>query len=144
MACQVCFAKWLNQQCHSLCCHFKLFYQVKSTVCRVCFAKWLSQPCHSLCCHFELIYQVKSTVCRVCFAKWFSLHCYFAIWLFCQVDLITLWGKIWKKWPHFSTRCLVLGQVSEPAPISPPWRMDDKWSKNSFLLGSSSLATHGG
>jgi hypothetical protein len=31
---------------------------------------------------------------------------------------------------------------SEPAPTSAPWRMDGKWSGNSFLLGSSSLANH--
>jgi hypothetical protein len=39
----------------------------------------------------------------------------------------------WKGWGH-----------SEPAPTSAPWRMDGKWSGNSFLLGSSSLANHGG
>jgi len=33
---------------------------------------------------------------------------------------------------------------SEPVPTSAPWRMDGKWSGNSFLLGSSSLANHGG
>jgi hypothetical protein len=33
---------------------------------------------------------------------------------------------------------------SEPAPTSTPWRMDGKWSGNSFLLGSSYLANHGG
>jgi len=33
---------------------------------------------------------------------------------------------------------------SEPAPTSAPSRMDDMWSGNSFLLGSSSLANHGG
>ncbi len=38
---------------------------------------------------------------------------------------------------------------NEPAaPSSAPWRMDgwmdDKWSRNSSLLGSSSLANHGG
>jgi hypothetical protein len=32
----------------------------------------------------------------------------------------------------------------EPAPTSAPWRMNDKWSGNNFLLGSSSLANHGG
>ncbi len=37
----------------------------------------------------------------------------------------------------------ILGQ-SEPAPTSTPWRMNDKWSGNNFLLGSSSLANHGG
>jgi hypothetical protein len=30
--------------------------------------------------------------------------------------------------------------TSEPAPTSALWRMDGKWSGNSFLLGSSSLA----
>jgi hypothetical protein len=33
---------------------------------------------------------------------------------------------------------------SEPAPTSAPWRMDDKWSENNFLLHFSSLANHGG
>jgi hypothetical protein len=33
---------------------------------------------------------------------------------------------------------------SERAPSSAPWRMDDKWSGNSFLLGSSSVGNHGG
>ncbi len=33
---------------------------------------------------------------------------------------------------------------SEPASTRAPWRMDGKWSRNSFLLGSSSLANHGG
>jgi hypothetical protein len=36
------------------------------------------------------------------------------------------------------------GGYSEPAPTSEPWRMDDKWSGDSFLLGSSSLANYGG
>jgi hypothetical protein len=31
----------------------------------------------------------------------------------------------------------------EAAPTSTPQRMDDKWSGNSLLLGSSSLANHG-
>jgi hypothetical protein len=34
--------------------------------------------------------------------------------------------------------------LNEPAPTSAPWRMDDKWSGNSFLLDSSSLANHHG
>jgi hypothetical protein len=33
---------------------------------------------------------------------------------------------------------------NEPAPTSAPWRMDGKWWGNSFLLGSRSLANHGG
>jgi hypothetical protein len=34
---------------------------------------------------------------------------------------------------------------SEPALTSaPPWRMNGEWSANSFLLGSSCLANHGG
>jgi hypothetical protein len=33
---------------------------------------------------------------------------------------------------------------SEPAPTSAPWRMDGKWSGNSFLLDSNPLANHGG
>jgi hypothetical protein len=33
---------------------------------------------------------------------------------------------------------------SEPAPTSSPSRMDDMWSGNSFLLGSSALSNHGG
>jgi hypothetical protein len=41
--------------------------------------------------------------------------------------------QAWKGWGH-----------SEPAPTSAPWRMDGKWSGNSFLLGSSSLANDGG
>jgi len=32
----------------------------------------------------------------------------------------------------------------EPAPTSAPLKMNDKWSENSFLLCSSSLANHGG
>jgi hypothetical protein len=32
---------------------------------------------------------------------------------------------------------------SEPAPNA-PWRMNGKWSGNSFLLGSRSLANHRG
>jgi len=31
-----------------------------------------------------------------------------------------------------------------PLPTSAPWKMNDKWSRNSFLLGFSSLANHGG
>jgi hypothetical protein len=31
---------------------------------------------------------------------------------------------------------------SEPAPTSAPWKMNDKWSENTFLLGSSSQANH--
>jgi hypothetical protein len=33
---------------------------------------------------------------------------------------------------------------SEPAPTSAPWRMNDKWPGNNFLLGSSSVPNHGG
>ncbi len=33
---------------------------------------------------------------------------------------------------------------NEPAPTGAPGRMDGKWSGNSFLLDSSSLANHGG
>jgi hypothetical protein len=33
---------------------------------------------------------------------------------------------------------------SEPAPTSAPWKMNGQLSGNSFLLGSSSLANHGG
>jgi hypothetical protein len=33
---------------------------------------------------------------------------------------------------------------SEPAPTSAAWRMDGKWSSNSFLLCSSSLLNYGG
>jgi hypothetical protein len=36
------------------------------------------------------------------------------------------------------------GGHSAPAPTSALRRMDGKWSGNSFLLGSSSLANHGG
>jgi len=32
----------------------------------------------------------------------------------------------------------------EPAPTSAPWKMDGKWSGNSFLLGFSSITSHGG
>jgi hypothetical protein len=38
---------------------------------------------------------------------------------------------------------LVLGH-NGPAPTSSWWKMDGKWSGNSFLLGSSSLVNHGG
>jgi hypothetical protein len=47
-------------------------------------------------------------------------------------------SNCWWKWV---TR---KGGHSEPAPTSAPWRMNDKWSGNSFLLSSSSLANHGG
>jgi hypothetical protein len=40
-------------------------------------------------------------------------------------------------------RQIVMGHT-EPAPTSAPSRMDDMWSGNSFLLGSSSLANHDG
>jgi hypothetical protein len=33
---------------------------------------------------------------------------------------------------------------SEPPPTKAPWRMDGNRSLNNFLLGSSSLANHGG
>jgi hypothetical protein len=33
---------------------------------------------------------------------------------------------------------------SEPAPTSALWRMDDKWSQNSFSVGFQFLANHGG
>jgi hypothetical protein len=36
------------------------------------------------------------------------------------------------------------GCHSEPAPTNTPSRMDEMWAGNSFLLGSSSLANHGG
>jgi hypothetical protein len=54
-------------------------------------------------------------------------------------------------WPKVCTfcgcSCLVfpcLPNHNEPAPISAPWRMNDKWSRNYFLLGLSSLVNHGG
>jgi hypothetical protein len=37
--------------------------------------------------------------------------------------------------------CKVTGESA--APTSAPWRMNDKWSGNNFLLGSRSLANHG-
>jgi hypothetical protein len=43
-----------------------------------------------------------------------------------------------------TTFALLIWGHSEPAPSSAPWRMDGKWSGNSFLLGSSSLANYGG
>jgi hypothetical protein len=39
---------------------------------------------------------------------------------------------------------LIAEGPNEPALTNAPWRMDGKWSGNSFLLGSSSLANHGG
>jgi hypothetical protein len=45
----------------------------------------------------------------------------------------------------YNCRSLVWPGHSEPAPTSAPSRMDDMRSGNSFfLLGSSSLANHGG
>ncbi len=41
------------------------------------------------------------------------------------------------------TSLLHLGHT-EPAPTIAPWRMNDKWSGNSSLLGFSSLGNHGG
>jgi hypothetical protein len=38
-------------------------------------------------------------------------------------------------------RVLIYG-LFEPAPTSAPFRMNDKWSGNSFLAGSSSLANN--
>jgi hypothetical protein len=43
-----------------------------------------------------------------------------------------------------SQMTLIAEGPNEPAPTNAPWRMDGKWSGNSFLLGSSSLANHGG
>jgi hypothetical protein len=45
---------------------------------------------------------------------------------------------------HVSREILQQVGQSEPAPTSAPWRMDDKWSGNNFLLDSSSLVNHGG
>jgi hypothetical protein len=57
---------------------------------------------------------------------------------------------VFAKRKHFSrtvaqrSECF-LHSFSEPAPTSaPPWRMNGKCSGNSFLLGFSSLANHGG
>jgi hypothetical protein len=53
--------------------------------------------------------------------------------------VITFWLS-----PKFINPWLLLGGHSETAPTSAPSRMDDMWSGNSFLLGSSSLSNHGG
>jgi len=45
---------------------------------------------------------------------------------------------------HTSLLVAVTKGHSEPAPTSAPWRMNGKWSGNSFLLSSSSLSKHGG
>jgi hypothetical protein len=54
-------------------------------------------------------------------------------------------------WPRACTfcacSCLVLPCLpghNELAPTNAPWRMNDKWSRNKFLLGFNSLANHGG
>ncbi len=41
-------------------------------------------------------------------------------------------------------KCLTATAQSEPPPTFAPRRMDGKWLGNSFLLGSSYLANHGG
>jgi hypothetical protein len=46
--------------------------------------------------------------------------------------------KLGWDWKHSSKR-----NHSEPAPTSAPWRMNDKWSGNNFLLSFSSLINHG-
>jgi hypothetical protein len=57
--------------------------------------------------------------------------------------------KIWAK--VFSDRLVFGGGHvypknghSEPAAAGAPWKMNGKWSGNSFLLASSPLANHGG
>ncbi len=52
-------------------------------------------------------------------------------------------GSTWVTYPVNPSSSLFLGH-SELAPTSAPWRMNGKWWGNSFLLGSSSLANHGG
>jgi hypothetical protein len=52
-----------------------------------------------------------------------------------------------RAYSFYGCSCLVfpcLPGHNEPAPTSAPWRMNDKWSRNNFLLGFSSLANHDG
>jgi hypothetical protein len=71
-------------------------------------------------------WEVGNTACWANFDK-----LAFLILLLCQVD--TSW--------FVNSR---ISRHSESAPANAPWRMMGKWSGNNFLLGSSSLANHGG
>jgi hypothetical protein len=56
--------------------------------------------------------------------------------------------KWWNEIEHMmevdrSLQYQMLGNC-EPTLTGAPWRMDGKWFGNNFLLGSSSLANHGG
>jgi hypothetical protein len=46
-------------------------------------------------------------------------------------------------WARANNELFTYGH-SEPTPTSAPWKMNDKWPWNSFLLGFTSLANHGG
>jgi len=59
-----------------------------------------------------------------------------------QKIVVHYWGVQW--WACLPDWDIGLLGHSEPAPTSTPSRMDDMWSGNSFLSGSSSLANHGG
>ncbi len=47
------------------------------------------------------------------------------------------------EWPVWVTLAIVVASMKEPEPMSAQWRMNGKWSGNSFLLGFSSLANYG-
>jgi len=50
-----------------------------------------------------------------------------------------------KTCTFYGCSCLVVPCLlghNVPTPISAPWRMNDKWSRNNFLLGFNSLTNH--
>jgi len=77
------------------------------------------------------------------------------LWLGCDAQVLSLVGKTEETHPHklvWSRRKPRAKRqkpnpsdhsVNQP-PASAAWRMDGKWSANGYLLGSSSLANHGG
>jgi hypothetical protein len=56
----------------------------------------------------------------------------------------SLASHTWEKLARSRSPSRLPERHSEPAPTCALWRMNDKWSGNSFLLGFSSLANHGG
>jgi hypothetical protein len=62
-----------------------------------------------------------------------------------QGQLVKVFGWMyWRQPSPLLPACVGIKDHSEPAPTSAPQRMNGKWSGNSFLSGSGSLANHDG
>ncbi len=130
--------------------------------------RWLSSSCNNgsyLHPSFSLFYWLFAFVFSL---GWFSLLVLSFAFFFLMVGFMSLifistvflllvlihcWttregGRVNQQWTPLPIPSPFIGHLleghDEPAPTRAPWRMNEKWSGNSFLLGPSSLHNHDG